>query len=159
MKHGAAILLLVGLVSGVPTIAAAQVADLIVGSWEWTSTGCDNGTVVSTPETAGYTLQCQYSSVADGSIYRAYRDGTLQAQGTYILSQVPALLGLLVDVLDITVGESTTRYAFVRVDLLNPDTGGKRLGMDSGLCGYSWTSRATVTGQGTSWGAIKTVYR
>ncbi len=158
LKNLTATLLLVVLVIGAPLLSGAQVADLIVGSWEWASTGCDDGSVVSTPQTEGFTLQCQYGAAADGAIYRTFRNGVLQAQGTYVLSQVPGLLGIPVDMLDTTIGESTTRYAFVQV-VVYPDTGDKHLSMDDGLCGYSWVSRATVAQQGASWGTIKAIYR
>ncbi|MHB8079780.1 MAG: hypothetical protein ACYDIE_11075 [Candidatus Krumholzibacteriia bacterium] len=142
-----------------PVAAPAQIAAQIVGVWEWTGTGCDDGAIVLTPGTEGYTEQTEFGSADTGSLYRRYRNGSLTAEGTYAISQVPPLVGdVMIDVLDVTVGDETTRYAYLRVVEVSGEEA-KQLYMSDGLCDYAWTSRGAVGAPGSTWSAVKAQYR
>jgi len=142
-----------------PVAAPAQIAAQIVGVWEWTGTGCDGGALVLTPGTEGYTEQAEFGSPDTGAPYRRYRNGLLVAEGTYAISQVPPLFGdVLVDVLDVTVGGETIRYAYLRVVETAWD-GPNELYMSDPLCDYAWVARGAVAADGSSWSAVKAKYR
>ncbi len=137
-----------------PSLGAAQVEQEIVGAWEWHSTGCDNGEIVLTPESEGYTRQDIFGAIAEGASYRRFIDGTMAAEGTYLISHPEnPITGLVVDVIDITIGGATNRFAYLWVQ---EDTG--QLGMSDGVCDWLWTARGPVASDGLTWGTLKRTY-